>query len=236
MALSYPQIPPRAASRQMYRNARPAPLTPPQQRWQQEQLQSTTQSHRIAQPLPPTPAVLHELHSEPLQLPPSWHVSPARIQHPRSNLNTQASASSSNTAHPSSLQTQDPSLHLLHTGILSAQTPVLAKSPDCTLPVLLALLHAKLNCLPLELINLSTRFLSNMSLQSEDVSESQRKCASVLDGYVAILKRERMDLEEMIRIGEDLHAREMDELDVRQDREVWWFVARALLSKCGVEL
>ena len=236
MALSYPQIPPRAASRQMYRNARPAPLTPPQQRWQQEQLQSTTQTHRIAQPLPPTPAVLHELHSRPLHLPPSWHVSPARIQHPRSNLNAQASASSSNTIQPSPLQTHDPSLQHLHTSTLSSQTPTLAKSPDCTLPVLLALLHAKLSSLPLEQINLSTRFLSNMSVQSEEVSESQRKCASVLDGYVAILKRERMDLGEMIRVGEDLHAREMDELDVKQDREVWWFVARALLSKCGVEL
>lgn len=58
----------------------------------------------------------------------------------------------------------------------------------------------------------------------------------MLDGYVAILKRQRMDLEEMIRVGEDLYAREMENLNVEQDREVWWFVARALLSRSGVEI
>lgn len=173
--------------------------------------------------------------------------------HPAQKQGQTLNPTGGKTSDPAS-QTLDSSLHDLYNDANHAQLFPLPTLPDSAIPTLISLLRLEFAVFPFEQIDLGNQILSEMaSKEPEALSTMQRKCVSVIEGNIAILKRRKMNLEEMIRLGQEMMQMSKAEKDritkirpqacgdskgalmtkeeMEEDRQIWCFAGQALLSK-----
>jgi hypothetical protein len=135
--------------------------------------------------------------------------------------------------------------HIHHTLSLPPADP-----EDTSLAALLLLLRLKLNKIPTELLTLTRPFLSAVKAQPQPLTPFKRTSVALLEKYLWRLQREQEELDVLIKLGEDLLEKEKrgetDRIEsiggmfemggTKTERQVWWFVARSVLTEAGQEV
>ena len=130
--------------------------------------------------------------------------------------------------------TQDPTLINLLEQYRNMRTPPEVESSDTSIATLLQCLRAKAKSIPLKTVEIGDRFIQR--LEVEEQTEFKTVISNTMVSYIQSLKTQHSILRNLIQLGEIVEREREPRPEARRHREVWWFVARAVLTQAGQDV
>ena len=105
---------------------------------------------------------------------------------------------------------------------------------ETSIATLLDCLRAKADAIPLETINIGERFIQKIATESS--TDFKTVVANSMSSYIQTLRTQHDILHNLVRLGEIVEKGKESGPEAQRHREVWWFVARTVLTQAGQDI